>query len=84
MSERRTEVKVFIVRFYCDCGEELEWDGTTKLTDLPLYKYYCNGCKQFRLKTERYPRLEYVDLMWIRSKDEEDQVLLVPSELWRW
>ena len=61
MSEKRVEVKTFIVRLTCHkCGEgEMKPTGHALASNPPLYPHRCHACGAEVTCDERYPKLEY-------------------------
>lgn len=42
--EQRKEVKVFMVRLYCDeCGEEMHNDGSAYMSNPSQYAHFCKN-----------------------------------------
>ena len=59
MKTEKQEVKTFVTRLYCDCGEEMKiiqsWaDSETR------YIYQCPKCEtETETMTDRYPKVEF-------------------------
>lgn len=57
--EKKTEVKTYIVNYYCDkCGNEVKFAGCTELTYPQRYRHYCECGEKYSLD-KLYPVVEY-------------------------
>ena len=62
---KKTEVKVFIEKLYCDeCGGEMCMDDMTKmlLTFPPQYSYRCVNCGKTTVMNKPYPITIYEEV----------------------
>ena len=57
---KKTEVKTFINRIYCDkCGTEMRTSPVLLTTYPPQYQYECPKCGELLTSTVCYPCTEY-------------------------
>ena len=56
----RKEVKTYIEKLYCSCGEEMSNDETMLTSYPPLYPHYCPCGKEVKnVRGYCYPRTVY-------------------------
>ena len=55
MRRTMTQVRTYNVRLYCDCGEELAWNGLGLLTNPPQFPHTCPKCGFTTTLPEHYP-----------------------------
>jgi len=59
MKEKRTEVRSYEVRAYCDCGGEFVRTNRQKLMSPPLNVYVCDKCGSEASSPKSYPQIQY-------------------------
>ena len=60
---KKTEVRTYINRLYCDkCGTEMETSPVVLTTYPPQYQYKCPKCGECTVSTNSYPYIEYENL----------------------
>lgn len=69
---KKTEVKTYLVRLYCNqCGHEMESCGNVFTSDPLQFPYECPNCGSKITANEKFPKIEYQE---IEKDDEEDNV----------
>lgn len=57
--EKKTEIKVYKVRYCCDeCGKEVRFKGTMTFRNPPQFEHICE-CGQTLWLDKQYPTIEY-------------------------
>jgi uncharacterized Zn finger protein len=57
---KKTEVKTFAERLYCDkCGEEMKFTGTVLCSHPPQYPHQCPNCGYRETTTTQYPHVYF-------------------------
>lgn len=60
--DKKTEVKTFLTRKYCDkCGGEMLPNGGCLSTYPPKFSHTCNKCGNIEAFWDKYPKIEYED-----------------------
>ena len=67
MKERKTEVKAYLVKAYCDCGGEFKPTGVTLMINPPRYPHVCEKCGAKETFNSRYPEIQY------RGEEDNDE-----------
>jgi len=62
MKTETKEVKTFVTRLYCDCGEEMKPRAEFYPSKPSKIGYECPKCKEFVSNTEKYPKIEHSEV----------------------
>lgn len=57
--EKETELKIFKVQMFCDCGGEMEPRGFALLSNPAEYPHKCALCGAEKTYKEQYPAIKY-------------------------
>lgn len=75
MKERKTELKTYMVRAYCDCGGEFKPTGMKLMINPPQYPHVCEKCGAEETFKDKYPTLQYET-----AGEEEEMENLIEKE----
>lgn len=56
---QRVEVVPYAVKYYCDCGAEMESTGVMLMSDPPKFVHKCISCNTTASLKERYPLIRW-------------------------
>lgn len=57
--EKKEEVRTFITRKYCECGEEFKFSSEVRQIDSRLVGHICEKCGNEFWSTKSYPITSY-------------------------
>lgn len=56
---KRTEVKTYLEKLYCECGGQMLPYGYVLTTHPPQYPHKCEQCGKTTIESQPFPRITY-------------------------